>query len=222
MSTRSFSFSIDEYYHIYNRGTDKRDIFLDEEDKKRFIKLLFVANGTNPFIFRDFPIGLPYVEFNRGAPIVAIGAYVLMGNHFHLLARETAEYGISKFLNKVLTSYSSYFNKKYKRTGRLFEGTFKAKHIDSDEYLKYIFAYIHLNPVKMIDPEWKEGGIADQEVAKKYLEKYGYSSYLDYVGIKREESAILSKDAFPEYFRDFREFDEFISEWLNYPRGPLG
>jgi len=161
MTTRDFSFSVDEYYHIYNRGTDKRIIFLDDDDKERFIKLLFIANGTEPFVFRDFPIGLPYVEIDRGEVFVAIGAYCLMPNHFHILVREKTEGGIVKFMSRVLTSYSSYFNKKYERTGRLFEGTFKAKHVDSDRYLKYLFAYIHLNPIKIIDKEWKKNGIGN-------------------------------------------------------------
>ena len=94
MSTRNLSFSIGEYYHIYNRGTDKRVIFVDASDRERFIKLLFVANGTNPFVFRDFNIGVPYVKIDRGEPILAIGAYCLMPNHFHILVRETHENGI--------------------------------------------------------------------------------------------------------------------------------
>lgn len=216
MSQRRVSFSVGEYYHIYNRGTDKREIFLDEMDKKRFTKLLFVANGSNPFVFRDFPIGLPYVEFERGETITAIGAYCLMPNHFHLVVRETTECGISKFLSKVLTSYSSYFNKKYGRTGRLFEGTFKAKHAGSDEYLKYLFAYCHLNPVKMIEPKWKEEGIVDRAGAKQHLMNYNYSSYLDYQGVGRLESKILNKELFPDYFTEVQNFDGYINEWLSF------
>src|SRR3970282_2610066 len=117
MVERKINFSLDEYYHIYNRGTDKREIFLDNLDKERFLKLLFVSNGNKPFVFRDFPIGLPYVKCDRGEPITAIGAYCLMPNHFHILVRETSENGITKFISKILTSYSMYFNKKYNRSG---------------------------------------------------------------------------------------------------------
>ncbi|PIR57811.1 MAG: hypothetical protein COU71_02075, partial [Parcubacteria group bacterium CG10_big_fil_rev_8_21_14_0_10_38_31] len=88
--------------------------------------------------------------------------------------------------------------------------------VGNDEYLKYLFAYIHLNPVKLIDPEWKEKGIFDIEKVKEHLNSYKYSSYLDYIGQGREESAILNKSAFPEYFANFKDFDDFISEWLNY------
>ncbi|OHA80219.1 MAG: hypothetical protein A2V96_01600 [Candidatus Yonathbacteria bacterium RBG_16_43_6] len=154
--------------------------------------------------------------------LVDIGAYCLMPNHFHLLVREKNEGGIQKFMLKLLTAYSMYFNKKNERTGSLFESRYKARHANTDDYLKYLFAYIHLNPVKIIDPEWKEKGITDHDGAKEYLDKYSYSSYMDFVGEKREEGVVLNKTAFPEYFDDFEEFDEYIKEWLVYPRSDLG
>lgn len=215
MVTRNINISINEFYHIYNRGTDKREIFLDDNDRERFVKLLFIANSTKPFVLRDLPIGLPYVEFDRGETLVDIGAYVLMPNHFHLLIKERIDNGISIFMNKLSTSYSMYFNKKYSRTGRLFEGTFKAKHIQEDEYLKYLFAYIHLNPVKLIDPKWKENGIQNKKEAEIYLFKYKYSSYIDYINIARIENQILNKNSFPEYFLD-QDFSTFIKDFLNY------
>ena len=216
MATRPISFSVGEFYHIYNRGTDKREVFLDDYDRDRFIKLLFVANGVEPFVFREFPPGLSYINFKRGGPIVGVGSYCLMPNHFHLLLKETEENGISRFLAKTLTSYSSYFNKKYKRTGRLFEGTFKATHADTDEYLKYLYAYIHLNPVKLINKNWKENGISDHEYTRRFLESYKYSSYIDFVGKERKEKAILDTKSFPEYFAGVNDFDKFVNEWLSY------
>jgi putative transposase len=109
-----------------------------------------------------------------------------------------------------------YFNTKYKRTGGLYEGPFRATHVDNDEYLKYLFSYIHLNPVKLIDPEWKENGIADRDSAKEYLLKYQYSSYSEYLGILRKEWKILNRVAFPEYFADQRDFGDFIDDWLTF------
>lgn len=215
MVTRNIKFSVNEYYHLYNRGTDKREIFLDDKDRERFVKLLFVGNCNKPIDFRELPEGLPFGKFERGETLVEIGAYVLMPNHFHLLIREKVEGGISIFMNKVLTSYSMYFNKKYKRTGRLFEGSFKAKHVENDEYLKYLFAYIHLNPVKMIDAEWKENGIKDKNQAEKYLLNYKYSSYLDYLNTERIENKILNKESFPQYF-ELNKFSDFVNEWLDF------
>jgi len=212
---RKFNFSTDEYYHVYSRGTDRREIFLDDNDKERFLRSLFLFNANKSFEFRDVK-DIPFQNISRGNPRTAIGAFCLMPNHFHLLLRETEEGGISSFMGKLLTAYSMYFNKKYKRTGGLFEGTFRAEHVDSDNYLKYLFAYIHLNPVKLIEPEWKEKGIQDQKFAEDYLKKYRYSSYEDYMGAEREEYLILSKEVFPEYFDSDHDFKDFITDWLTY------
>lgn len=217
---RKFIFSIDEYYHVYNRGTDKRLIFLNAEDYNRFVLILHLCNSKGSVdvsnLIRE---GLSFpdlMDIEVGERLVDIGAYCLMPNHFHLLLREKQENGISLFMKKLLTAYSMYFNIKHKRKGGLFEGPFLARHADTDEYLKYLISYIHLNPIKIFDPRWKEEGIADRLGAKKYLGGYKYSSYLDYLGVKRKEEKILNRDSFPEYFEKFKEFENFIEDWLFY------
>jgi len=212
---RKFKFSEGEFYHIYNRGNNKNAIFLDNNDQKRFQKLLYICNSKTPVVFKTVQ-GMPLDKIDRGETLVDIGAYCPMPNHFHILVKEKTNNGISKFMEKLSTAYSMYFNKKHERTGKLFEGRFQAKHIQKDEYLRYLFSYIHLNPVKIIDSEWKEKGIADMKKAKEYLADYKYSSYPDYMGVNREESLILNKSAFPEYFDDFKDFEKFIDEWLEY------
>jgi putative transposase len=217
---RKFKFSEGEYYHIYSRGVEKREIFLDNNDKERFLRLLFLANSKKPVRFTDFK-NLSYSEIDRGELRTAIGAFCLMPNHFHLLVRETKEGGISAFMGKLLTAYSMYFNKKNERTGSLFEGAFRAEHVDGDNYLKYLFAYIHLNPVKLIEPDWKESGIQDKEAALKYLGKYHYSSYNEYIGVGCEEGKIISREIFPEYFAEPKDFNEFVNDWLEYKENGL-
>jgi putative transposase len=212
---RKFVFSTGEFYHIYNRGNNKQTIFLDDRDRKRFIKLLYACNSAKPVVFKTIQ-GMPLDKIEREKTLVDIGAYCLMPNHFHILLYEKIDGGTSMFLEKLSTAYSMYFNKKYDRTGRLFEGRFRAVHADTDEYLKYLFSYIHLNPVKIIDPKWKENGIIDRERAKNYLNSYTYSSYLDHMGTDREEKLILNIQAFPEYFLNFKEFNQFIDDWLSY------
>jgi putative transposase len=216
---RIIEFSEGEYYHIYNRGVDKRNIFLDSGDHDRFVKLLYLSNGTKPFVFRDVQ-DKDLKDIERNDLLVAVGAYCLMPNHFHLLVKEIHEGGITQFMEKLGTAYSMYFNKRSKRTGFLFESNFKAQHVDNDEYLKYLFAYIHLNPVKLIEPSWKDFGIRDIGKAKKYLEDYQYSSYADHLGIKRKEDLILSRKEFPEYFEKTHEFKSFIDDWLKYKDDP--
>ena len=214
---RKINFAVGEYYHVYNRGVEKRDIFLDNDDRDRFQKILYVSNSSNPVVFKTIQ-RLPLDKIDIGEKRVAIGAYVLMPNHFHILVKEITEGGLTNFMAKLTTSYSKYFNKKHERVGPLFQSRFKAEHVDDDNYLQYLYAYIHLNPVKLIEPAWKEDGIHNRERAEKYLKDYRYSSYLDYSedGANREEQLILSKTEFPEYFGEPREFKQYLRDWLEY------
>jgi putative transposase len=216
MTTRFEKISIGEFYHIYNRGTDKRIIFNDDLDYRRFVELLFLSNMSEAVNLRDIRKVFDSVfDFERSDPLVHIGAYCLMPNHFHILLTPAVENGVHMFMLKLATGYSMYFNNRNNRTGALFQGKFKSQHANSDEYLKYLFAYIHLNPVKLIQPDWKENGIRDIEKVKHYLDKYTYSSLKDYFGT-RKETAILDPKKFPEYFREKSDIDRELIDWLNY------
>ena len=214
MSIRKVNFAIDEYYHLYNRGNSKQKIFLDEEDYNHFVKLLYLCNSIKSIAYRD--ISKNVYDFDRENTLIFIGVYCLMPNHFHILIREKTENGISKFMQKISTAYSMYFNKKYKRTGGLFEGKFKSQHVDIDRYMKYLFSYIHLNPIKLIESKWKEIGIKNIKGAIKYLKTYQYSSYLDYLKEDRLRLKILDKKQFPEYFLSKNSFEREIFEWLSF------
>ncbi len=217
---RKFSFAPGEYYHIYNRGTEKRKIFLDWRDHWRFLTLLYVANSQSVIHLSDHEEKEPMSLFDlpKKGILVDIGAYCLMPNHFHLLLKELGDGNISRFMLKLQTGYPMYFNKKYQRTGSLFEGPFRAKHIVDDNHLKYLFAYIHLNPVKITDPQnWEKKIIPDIEKAKNYLSQYRFSSLPYYLGEKLPESKILNVKSFPDYFApNVEKFSDFINEWLTY------
>lgn len=215
---RRFDFSTGEFYHLYSRGVEHRTIFMDADDYLRFIVLLYVCNSEDEIHVSNFSKWKEFDFFSlpRGKQLVDIGAYCLMPNHFHLLIREISGDGASIFMKKLLTAYSMYFNRKYHRTGALFEGIFKAQHVGDDEYLQYLFAYIHLNPIKLIDSKWKENGIQKKDEAEKYLNSYQYSSYLDYCEIDRREKAILNREEFPEYFATSVAFKDFVSWWLDF------
>jgi len=212
---RKISFSEGEYYHVYNRGVEKRVTFVDDRDRKRFQSLLYLCNGTKPVVHRLIQ-GETLYEEDMGEKITALGAYKLMPNHFHLLIREISEGGITEFMRKITTAYTMYFNKKYERVGPLFQGAFKAEHVTRDEHLKYLFAYIHLNIIKLIEPKWREKGIRNAKKARKYLESYQFSSYLDYCDRRRSEAVILSKHEFPVYFLEKQSFKRFVDEWLTF------
>ncbi len=199
MSVRNIQFSIGEFYHVYSRGVDKRLIFLDDNDRERFVRLLYAVNSDKSVQLSDYQ-GVALTDIPKGRCTCAIGVWCLMPNHFHLLIKELRENGLSEFMHRLLTSYSMYFNIKYKRHGTLFEKPFKAKHLSTDNYLKYQYSYIHLNPIGIIDSGWKEKVIKDKGCAKDFLSKYKYSSYQDYCGVVRQEGLILNKAEFPDYF----------------------
>ena len=217
--TRPITFSAGEFYHIYNRGTDKRKIFSNSRDYERFLALMYLSNSTYPIHIRKEKSSLhELLKSDRGKVLVDIGAYCLMPNRFHILIHERADNGISRFMQKLTTAYTMYFNKKNDRSGNLFQGVFKAKHADQDKYLQYLFSYIHLNPVVMIQSDWEETGIKNIKEAKKFLDSFHYSSYKDYTNFSREEGIILNKGALPDYFEKTEDFKSMLDFWLNYKK----
>ncbi len=240
---RSLNFSEGEYYHVYNRGVEKRKIFIDQNDYQRFVLLLNIFNGSESVNVRDLkeksepisPIyrlrGLTSGELSTlklaksekiKENLVDIGVYCLMPNHFHFLIKEIKEGGITDFMHKLTTGYTMYFNKRYERVGSLFQGTFKAEHADTDEYLKYLYSYIHLNPIKLIQSDWEEKGIHDMKRAKNFLKNYEYSSYCNYHNPKKCNLGIINKKSFPEYFSLPSDFDKNIFNWINPEVKPRG
>lgn len=216
MSLRKVPHVPGEFYHIYNRGNSKQKIFNSDADYARFVRLLYLANGTTSLDLRTIEESEtePF-QFVKGEPLVAIGAYCLMPNHFHILLTPLVDDGVAQFMKKFATGYSMYFNAKHHRTGTLFEGRYKSTHAAEDHYLKYLFAYIHLNPIKLFQKDWREVGLHDVAGAQAYLDSYPYSSYLDNK-IDRPESAILNRDSFPDYFFTKTELDNEMLDWLNY------
>lgn len=219
MAIRKISFAPKEYFHIYNRGNDKRQIFNDSNDYRHFLELLYLSNSRKNFVIRDIDTEIYSVD--RGKQLVAIGAYCAMPNHFHILITPLEEGGLSKFMQKLTTGLSMYYNRKYSRTGSLFEGRFKAEHASDDSYLKYLFSYIHLNPIKLLQSDWKEEGIQDLKKARDYLKKYYFSSYPDYFGEQRAENIILNRENFPGYFPDKNSFEHEITDWITTEVRPM-
>lgn len=219
---RDGEFAPGEYYHIYNRGIDKRIIFKSSYDYQRFIMLLYVANNEKSIRLDDVlnknkKSFQEVFSIKRNKPLVSIGAWVLMPNHFHIILREEVEGGISKFMKKLGTGYSMFFNIKYQRTGGLFGGPFKSKHISEDLYLKHLFGYLHLNPLDIKFCGWEQ--LIDKKNPKElkdFLMKYLYSSYQDYIAKDRPEQGILSKNNFPNYFEESDSFNNFIDNYLSF------
>ncbi len=208
MAYRKDSFVSGEFYHLYNRGNDKRKIFFDNQDYRHFMLLMYICNSTKSIETRK--IG---ENFDRAELLVNIGSYCLMPNHFHMLLTEKTEGGISKYMLKLLTAYTMYFNKKYERTGKLYEGKFKSTYANSDKHLKYLFAYIHLNPAKLIDKNWKTKKERNSKELLSYVLNYNYSSIKEY---KNSQFKILDPDCFPTYFQNLNDHINELFNWLEF------
>ncbi|MFH1193306.1 MAG: transposase [Candidatus Jorgensenbacteria bacterium] len=214
-----------EIYHIYNRGTDRRTIFMDDKDRFRFVHSLFESNNSESvpkfygYVVRQqfSEVGLPKIipKIDRGPRkfIVEVLAFCLMPNHFHLLVRQRTERGISKFMQKFGTGYTNYFNVKHERSGNLFQGKFKAVHISGDAQFLFIPFYIHSNPLDLKFPEWREGGVRNMKEALNYLKKYRWSSFPDYIGIKNFPS-VTQRDFLSEYFGRESGYLTSYKSWL--------
>jgi putative transposase len=143
-----------------------------------------------------------------------------MPNHFHILIKQEIEGGITKFMKKISTAYSMFFNIKYDRQGSLFSGRFKSKLVGSDDiYLKYLFAYIHMNPLSIGFSNWENEIMTDNQKMKNFLLSYKYSSYQDYLGVNRVEKVILNKEVFPDYFQVGESFEDFIQKYQGFYLG---
>ena len=215
---RKIKFVENEYYHLYNRGVEKRKIFLNVKDYERFMAILYIMNQKNPFNFANFLKSHKLEEiFNeeRGRPLVSILSYTLMPNHFHILVYEHTEGGISKFMMKVLTAYSMYFNTKYDRSGPLFMHPFRSQHISGEAQYLWIFSYIHLNPLKLIKKNFMNyDNIGNKSDTEEFLRSYKYSSYLEYSGEKRPQSKILEMSLVPEYLLDVNINSRKCAKWF--------
>lgn len=141
-------YDTDTYYHVYNRGVEKRTIFLDDSDYGVFIYLLKRYLSQEPELDK---FGREYDKFYDEVSLIAL---CLMPNHFHMLIYQHDVEGVTRLLRAVTGSYARYFNKKYKRVGTLFQGVFKASRITSDAYLEHITRYIHLNPKDYLGWDW--------------------------------------------------------------------
>jgi putative transposase len=219
---RKEPFAIGEVYYVFAGGVDKREIFTGQADYERFVALLLFSNSGKPV-----RMGNLNSKYKGASPIEILGrvlpeyahadllAYTLMPNHAHLVLREKRENGISAFMHKLMTAYSMYFNMRYERSGPLFCRPFRAKRVTNDDYLRWLFAYIHLAPITLAD----NGATArpfDKKVAGRFMREYDFSSFHDFVYGERLQSIVLSKSAWPIDVRRFRAFEDLLTEFSNY------
>jgi len=220
------AFVNNEVYHVYNRGVEKRLIFGDDKDRFRFIHDLYEFNDLLPILPSNVRLGLrnpalclgvelPNIERkNKRELLVEILAFCLMPNHYHLLLRQIRDGGIIKFMQKLGTGYTNYFNLKNERVGPLFQGRFKAILVEKEEYFRHLYNYIHVNPLDLVVPEWRENKLNDHKKALEFLGSYRWSSYLDYKGEKNFPS-VISKKLGTEILGNEQTYNKDLNEWLS-------
>lgn len=218
------SFATNEFYHLFDRGVDKRKIFLNKSDYLRFIHDLYEFNDTKPAVEfsrlhknvggRVSHIAFPITREKRDI-LVKIHAFILMPNHHHLLVEQVREGGVSLFIRKLHTGYTGAFNLKYKRKGHLFQGPFKSIYVKDDIHLGFLICYLHSNSLDLWRPNWKRKELTNSEFKKalKFLESYHWSSHLDYLGTKNFPS-LIDKEFLLEFFDGTEGYRKFFIDWL--------
>lgn len=202
MPYRLTPFINESYYHVFNRGINRQNIFHNPSDYFHFIKIFEYYQFGNPKPSFSQYNRFRIKDFTKNSKIININCYCLMPNHFHLLLKQKEEGGIQEFMRKALNSYTKYYNTKNNHSGPILQGEFKAVLIETDEQLLHLSRYIHLNPyVNRIS---------------KTIEAYPYSSYLEYIGAS--ERPICSTEPIIEYFNNSAEYKEFVSGHSDYAR----
>jgi len=207
-----------ELVHVLNRGVDKRQIFMDDQDRFRFIHDLYEFNDieNTDNVFRNFKlkdVRRPVIGGKPRKRLVDIHAFCLMGNHYHLLLSPLVENGISLFMKKLNGGYSKYVNERYDRKGALFQGRYKRIIVKTDAHFIHLPYYIHFNPLDMEAPEWRERKLKSFGKAIEFLNNYRWSSHLDYLG-KKNFPSVTQRSFLLKFFGGEKGYEKNIKEWL--------
>lgn len=210
--------SVEEFFHVLNRGVDKRKVFMTNADRARFVHDLWEFNDTHPakanMRRRTGMFDVGRRTFPREL-LVKIHFFCLMSNHYHLLLSPVVENGIPLFMKKLNGGYAKYFNEKYApRSGALWQGGYKSVRIETDRHFLYIPYYIHFNALDLATPEWREGSIKNTKRALDFLNSYRWSSHLDYLG-KKNFPSITDRSFFLESFGGERGYQRTVEKMLS-------
>lgn len=198
----------DQIYHVYNRGVERRNVFVDRRDYIRALETLRYYRFANPPIKLSKYLILPkeqkykLITNTDWSELVQVITFCLMPNHFHFMVKQLKEGGISKFLSNFTNSYTKYFNTKEEREGPLFQGLFKAVRVETDEQLIHLSRYIHLNPTSSF------------VITNNQLENYPWSSLPEYLGTSID--SICEKKDVLSFFSSLEKYKQFLHDQISY------
>lgn len=211
MPIRRIPLAVGEFYHVFNRGISHQPTFLIKSDYEQAkLALSYYQYNSLPMRLSRFK----EQSFEQRTEIlnqfevlkefsVRIVSFVLMPNHFHFLLYQTAENGVSKFLNNFTNSYTRYFNTKHEKVGPIFQGRFKAVHIETTEQLMHVSRYIHLNPV------------VSYVIKDKELLTYPWSSFPDYL---KGTSSNIWLEPILKQFSSSDAYRKFVLDHIDYAK----
>ena len=203
--TRSVALENGEFYHVYNRGVDKRNVFMCEDDIDRFSQSMKEFNVVTPIgsifeqMLRKRKFGNETPKTSKEEQLVRLIAFCLNPNHYHFIIEQLVDGGISAFMKRLNGGYTNYFNLKYKRSGSLFQGVFQARHIGLNNYLLHLSAYVNLN-------------YRVHRLPAKLLRTCSTSSWEEYLGIAANHRC--AKEIVLGQFRDTEEYKNFAEDSL--------
>lgn len=209
---------VGNFVHVYNRGVDKRDIFLDEEDRARFYFYLGVLNHDQSVPTRAATAPIRWCQgstltncvneaFREQSPLVGLCAFALMTNHIHLVLREVRPGGVSKYMQRLSTAFTMFFNEKRERTGALFQGRFKSRIVEDEGYLWTLLNYVHCNPLDMLKNKNKSVHSSASEMLASYFWS-SYAAYDDSSGVKLD---FVSRKAVEEALGELGDYRDIIN-----------
>ena len=210
-SPRAIVFREGHVYHLFNRGVERRPIFLSPRDQERFVSLLEyyrfygISKSYSHYLALSLAERATFRQVLDQKPLaVDILAYCLMPNHFHLLVRQNIKEGIHDFLSNIANGYAKYFNTKRKRVGPLYQGPFKAVFVETDEQLIHLSRYIHINPVV--------SGI----ISLTDLDVYPWSSFPDYMG--KVKTSFVTTPPVLGHFNTSSSYRAFVYDQIGYAK----
>ncbi len=242
---RTIQLQEENFYHVFNRGVDKRQVFMDEHDFLRFYVSLYAFNDENyqgslaggldvnavisshtrTMGSHSSGMGEAVADMGARRQFVDIHAFCLIGNHFHLLLRQNTPRGVSNFMQRLTQGYTRYFNMRYERSGALFQGAFKAVPVNKDSQLVHLPRYIHLNALDGFSAEWRNGKIEDWSQALVVLDKYRWSSHHVFAGRQQLLPVVQETQVLGYPYRSAQAYEDFLRSWssgyfLYKPKNP--
>ena len=199
MPQRFIPYVVGNFYHVYNRGVEKRVTFMSRRDHERFLETLYYYQFSDPKPKFSTLHRFKTVDFEKNPKIIDIVCYCFMPNHYHLLVRPLEDGAVQEFMKKVSDSYTRYFNTKHSRVGPLFQGAYKAVAVETDEQLLQLSRYIHLNPYI--------SGLV------KNLVDFAYSSYASFIG---GSTSLCAKEPVLEFFQNRGKYRDFVEDYTDY------